>query len=127
MANIHEAVGHQVLRLNWLGDWGTQFGLLAFGLRNGNLEQILAEKNPMQELYNIYVEVNRQVEAEPEVGIEARALFAQLETGNEDLRTQWEMIRNVTIKELEKVYARLGIKFDHYHGEAMYADAKVDF
>ena len=125
VANIQEAVGHKVIRLNWLGDWGTQFGLLAHGLQNSDLEQILNCQDPMNELYNVYVEVNKKAEEDENVATEARSLFAQLEAGNVELKTQWSQIRAATVDSLEKVYSRLGIHFDHYHGEAMYGDQKT--
>ena len=56
---------------------------------------------------------------------EARSLFAQLEAGNAQLKTQWSEIRNATVDSLKNVYERLGIHFDYYHGEAMYGDQKV--
>ena len=125
VANIQAAVGHQVIKINWLGDWGTQFGLLAKGLQTKNLEQILTHADPLQELYKVYVEVNQMASEDPLVASEARDLFAQLEAGNEQLHQDWLAIRATTVESLKKVYAKLGIQFDYYHGEAMYGDAKV--
>ena len=75
----------------------------------------------MHELYNFYVEVNKNAENDENVATEARTLFAQLEAGNLQLKEQWSQIRSATVDSLEKVYSRLGIHFDHYHGEAMYS------
>ena len=125
VANIQEAVGHKVIRLNWLGDWGTQFGLLAHGLQNSDLEQILNCQDPMHELYNVYVKVNKNAENDENIATEARTLFAKLEAGSAQLKTQWSQIRCATVDSLEKVYSRLGIHFDHYHGEAMYGNQKT--
>ncbi len=130
VANIHQSVGHSVTRLNWLGDWGTQFGLLTYGLTH--LDQKRHQKDldlgpgsdPLRQLYNIYVSVNQEAEAKPEIAAEARKLFALLEQGDEGLLKQWAQIRSVTIQALEQVYQKLGIVFDHYHGEAMYGTAK---
>ena len=116
-------MGHHVTRINFLGDWGTQFGLLAFGLQGQNIKEF---QDPIQELNQIYVEVNQQAEKNPEIGLEARKLFAQLEAGEPHLRSQWADIRAATIQALTKVYQRLGITFDHYHGEAMYGDIEVN-
>ena len=110
-------------RINFLGDWGTQFGLLAFGLQGQNIKEF---QDPIQELNQIYVEVNQQAEKNPEISLEARKLFAQLEAGEPHLRSQWADIRAATIQALTKVYQRLGITFDHYHGEAMYGDIEVN-
>ena len=115
-------MGHHVTRINFLGDWGTQFGLLAFGLQGQNIKEF---QDPIQELNQIYVKVNQEAEKNPEIGLEARKLFAQLEAGEPHLRSQWADIRAATIQALTKVYQRLGITFDHYHGEAMYGDIEV--
>ena len=123
VANIHQVLGHNVTRINFLGDWGTQFGLLAFGLKgHKNIKEL---KDPIQELNQIYVEVNQKAEKNPDIGLEARKLFSQLEAGDAHLRSQWADIRAATIKALTEVYQRLGITFDHYHGEAMYGDSET--
>ena len=128
VANIQAAVGHQVIKINWLGDWGTQFGLLAKGLqKKKNLEQILTHADPLQELYKVYVEVNQMASEDPSVASEARELFAQLEAGNGQLHRDWLRIRETTVEALKEVYGKLGIQFDYYHGEAMYGDSKVSF
>ena len=124
-SKIQKVLGHNVTRINFLGDWGTQFGLLAFGLQGGQNQNIKEFQDPIQELNQIYVEVNQKAEKNPDIGLEARKLFAQLEAGEPHLRSQWADIREATIQALTKVYQRLGITFDHYHGEAMYGDIEV--
>ena len=79
----------------------------------------------MHELYKAYVDVNQKAENDENIAKEARNLFAQLEAGDAQLKTQWSQIRSATVDSLEKVYERLGIHFDHYHGEAMYGDVKT--
>ena len=113
VANIHQSLGHKLTKINFLGDWGTQFGLLAYGLQG-------QKQFDLGELYQIYVKVNQEAEENENVAIEARKLFAELEEGNEDLKKQWEEIRNGTIENLKEVYSKLGVEFDHYHGESMY-------
>ena len=126
VANIQAAVGHEVIKINWLGDWGTQFGLLAKGLQSRDLQQILTyEADPLQELYKVYVEVNQKATQNPFIAEEARELFAQLEAGDENLRRDWTQIREAAVEALKETYAKLGIEFDYYHGEAMYGDSKV--
>ena len=88
-------------------------------------EHIFNGPDAMQNLYRIYVEVNRQSESNPQIKDEARRLFSLLESKDECLHAQWSKIRETTVKSLEEVYARLNIRFDHYHGEAMYGDQKV--
>ena len=109
-------------RINWLGDWGTQFGLLAFGLKGQNVKEFT---NPIQQLYQVYVRVNSLAETDPKVGVEAKNLFTRLEAKEDFLTSQWADIREVTIEALSKVYSRLGIRFDYYHGEAMYGNEEV--
>ena len=109
-------------RINWLGDWGTQFGLLAFGLKGQNVKEFT---NPIQQLYQVYVRVNSLAENDPKVGVEAKNLFTRLEAKEDFLTSQWADIREVTIEALSKVYSRLGIRFDYYHGEAMYGNEEV--
>ncbi len=131
VANITEAVGHEVIRVNWLGDWGTQFGLLAAGLENHDLDDILNNNgdngDPMRKLYDVYVDANAKAEADENYAAEAKQAFANLEAGDSRLRGQWERIREVTVSILQEVYARLNIRFDHYHGEAMYGTSTVSW
>ena len=106
MANVNEAVGHRVTRLNFLGDWGTQFGMLAAGLeRKGvDVEDIISDsnnnnkinrtKNAIHRLNEVYVEANSIAEKEPAFSERAKELFRDLEAGNEDLLRQWKIIRN---------------------------------
>ena len=126
IANLHQAVGHEVLRINFLGDWGTQFGLLAFGLQDKDLDALLSKADPMQELFKVYVEANKAAAEDEAVAETAKIKFSQLEAGAPELRSQWQKIRQITVEELTKVYSRLGVEFDLYHGEAMYGDLEVD-
>ena len=102
VANVNEAVGHRVTRLNFLGDWGTQFGMLAAGLerRGVDVEDFISDKNndsknAIQRLNEVYVEANSTAEAEPAFSDRAKELFRELEAGNEDLLRQWKIIREV--------------------------------
>jgi len=105
IANLLEAVGHDVTRLNYLGDWGTQFGLLQYGLDQGwhSLEDIA--KNPIQLLLDIYVRANTLAEKDEQVAATARQLFQQLEKGDDvHLSKSWQDIRHYTVTELQRVY-----------------------
>ena len=105
IANLLEAAGHDVTRLNYLGDWGTQFGLLQYGLDQGwhNLEDIA--KNPIQLLLDIYVRANTLAEKDEQVAATARQLFQQLENGEDvHLSQSWQDIRRYTVTELQRVY-----------------------
>ena len=103
VANVNEAVGHRVTRINFLGDWGTQFGMLAAGLerRGVDVEYIISDKNggtttnnAIQRLNEVYVEANSIAEKEPAFSERAKELFRDLEAGSEDLLRQWKIIRN---------------------------------
>ena len=115
-------VFHVNPRINYLGDWGTQFGLLSAGLAESgkNVNDILKAGNAIQNLYKIYVDANKRAEKDPSFAETAKDSFSRLENGDPSLRRDWKLIRDLTVTELEKVYHRIGIKFDHYHGESMY-------
>ena len=102
MANVNEAVGHRVTRLNFLGDWGTQFGVLAAGLerRGVDVEDFISDdnnnngtKNAIHRLNEVYVEANSVAEKEPAFSERAKELFRDLEAGDEDLLRQWKIVR----------------------------------
>uniref|UniRef100_A0A1B6KMN9 Probable arginine--tRNA ligase, mitochondrial n=1 Tax=Graphocephala atropunctata TaxID=36148 RepID=A0A1B6KMN9_9HEMI len=121
LANLYDHVGHKVTRLTYLGDWGTQFGVLQLGFQMLNLSDAELKRDPIQQLYNAYIVGNRLVEEEEEAADEARNIFSRLESNDESpVMERWKMIRKVTVDELEKTYARLGVKFDEYHWESMY-------
>ncbi len=127
VANVNEAVGHRVTRLNWLGDFGTQFGLLAAGLqRSGTDVHVIAKQpDPVQELNEIYVLANAEAESNEEFSKLARKLFSDLERGDSELRRQWSVIRELTVRALDEVYDRLNVRFDATDGEAMYSGKPV--
>lgn len=120
VGNIHEAVGHEVTRLNYLGDWGTQFGLLAAGMEATNSTMDDVKEDPIKKMVDIYVKANKLAEENPEFATKAREAFSKLERGDEELTNQWKLLREYTIRELERTYKRLNIQFDVFHGEAMY-------
>ena len=129
IANIHEVVGHNVVRLNYLGDWGTQFGYLMAGLKHHQIENIAdleklcdTSTTVINKLNEIYVEANSLAENDPELNKTAKNYFACLESGDSTLIKQWELIRNITVEELEKTYKRLNVSIDVYHGESMYSN-----
>lgn len=120
LANLYEANGWEVVRMNYLGDWGKQFGLLALGWRRFGSEEEL-KKDAVQHLYNVYVEINRLAEdgAEGEkIHEEARAFFKGMEDGKEENLVEWAKFRDLSIKQYEKTYDRLNVHFDDYSGES---------
>lgn len=119
IGNVNKHFNNKVTKINYLGDWGTQFGLLQYGLKAKNIDTEQLKTNPIKTLYEAYVFANKLSTTDENVQIEARKYFADIEQGKTDLQS-WKQIRTVTIQELEKVYQRLGIQFDAYHWESDY-------
>ena len=121
LANLYEANGWDVKRLNYLGDWGKQFGLLALGWRRFGDEQKLQE-NPVQHLFDVYVEINKLASEEggkgEQIHEEAREVFKGMEDGKEENLLEWERFRNLSIEKYKETYARLNVHFDEYRGES---------
>ncbi|XP_047989480.1 probable arginine--tRNA ligase, mitochondrial [Leguminivora glycinivorella] len=119
IANINKYYNHDVTRINYLGDWGTQFGLLQYGLKAKKLNLDDIKDKPIEKLYEAYVYANKLASTDENVREEARRYFTSIEQGQEDLGN-WKKIREFTVQELEKVYQRLGIQFDDYLWESDY-------
>lgn len=120
LSNLFQSIGHDVKRLNYLGDWGTQFGFLQFGLDQQWFSWDEISKKPIQLLLDIYVRANAMAEKDENVSVTARNLFQQLESGDERLSKIWNEIRRYTVTELRQMYARLGVKFDEFNWESQY-------
>lgn len=124
LANIAEKNGYNAVRINHLGDWGTQFGKLIVAYKLwGDKEAI--EASPIQELLKIYVKFHERAETDESLNEQARASFKSLEDGDEEARALWKWFRDASLKEFETIYDLLGIRFDSYAGEAFYND-KMD-
>lgn len=119
ISRIFQARGWKVIKINHLGDWGTQFGKLMSAYRRWGKAEDLDER-PMAALYKLYVKFHEQEVSDPTLIDEAREWFSKLEKGDQDARELWEWFRELTMKELDKLYARLGIEFDHFWGESFY-------
>lgn len=119
LARIFETLGYDVVRLNYLGDWGTQFGKLIVAYRRfGTKEEV--EANPIQSLLDLYVRFHKEAEEDPALEDEARAAFRALEEGREEETALWRWFRELSLAEFEKQYHRLGVHFDSYTGESAY-------
>lgn len=116
--------GYDVVGLNHLGDWGTQFGKLISAYNRWVDEEAL-EKAPIDELLRIYVKFHEEAEKDPSLEDEGRMYFKKLETGDKDAQALWKRFRDLSLKEFERVYDILGVKFDSLAGEAFYND-KMD-
>ena len=120
LSNLFQSLGHDVKRLNYLGDWGTQFGLLQYGLDQGWLSWEEISKRPIHSLLEIYVKANAMADKDECVSATARNLFQRLEQGDEELSKNWNEIRRYTVTELRHMYARLGVQFDEFNWESQY-------
>ena len=121
---IYDSQGYNTVRVNHLGDYGTQFGklIVAFKLW-GNKEAV--EANPIPELLKLYIQFLDEAEKHPEMEDEARAWFTKLENGDEEAKALWQWFRDESLKEFARVYDLLDIEFDSYNGESFYSD-KMD-
>ena len=121
IANLYEAMGADVIRLNHLGDYGTQFGKQIVAYRKwGDKEKV--EANPIPELLALYTKFHVEAAEHPELDDEAREAFRKLENGEEEEVALWQWFREVSLKEFGGVYDILDIKFDNYNGESFYSD-----
>ena len=121
IGNILEKLGYKVVRINHLGDFGTQFGKIIYAYLNfGDKEKV--DENPIEELVKLYVEFHELVKKHPEIDDKAREIFKDLELGHEEYYKLWEHFREVSLTEYMKVYEMLNVRFDSYNGEAFYND-----
>ena len=115
-------VGHDVVRDNHLGDWGTQFGLLIVGMREWGNEQTLVD-DPIRELERVYKLASERAEQDHGFAASARAELAKLQAGDADNRALWRHFVDVSRSALDAVYEELGVTFDQWLGESAYHDA----
>jgi arginyl-tRNA synthetase len=121
IGNILEKLGYKVVRINHLGDFGTQFGKIIYAYLNfGDKEAV--EKNPIEELMKLYVEFHELAKENPELEDKAREIFKELEQNNPEYVSLWKHFRQVSLEEYMKVYDLLNVYFDSYDGEAFYND-----
>ncbi len=118
---IYDFLGYDTVRINHLGDYGTQFGKMIVAYRRwGNKEDV--EKSPIQTLLSYYVKFHEEAEKDPSLEEEARTTFTLLENGAEDETALWKWFRDESLREFSRVYKMLGIEFDSYAGESFYSD-----
>lgn len=119
--NIYTALGYNVVGINHLGDWGTQFGKLIVAYKKwGNKEAV--ERDDVKELSRIYVKFHEEAEKNPALDDEARAWLVKMQEGDKEALDLWKWFCEVSMKEFNRIYDRLGIKFDSYAGESFYND-----
>ena len=122
VANLHRALGYKVEGINYLGDWGKQFGLVAVGFPEYGDP---ARRKDMAHLVEVYVKANKRAEAEPAFDERARDFFRRMEAGEPEALALWKEFRETSLRDFERIYARLGVKFEHMEGESFY-QGKMD-
>lgn len=118
---IYKYLGYNVIGVNHLGDYGTQFGKLIEGYKRWGNEYNIDE-NPIDELTKIYIRINNACKEDESILEECRNNFKKLEEGDTYCTELWEKFKDVSLKEFQKVYDILGTKFDSWNGEAFYSD-----
>ena len=118
---IYDFLGYDTVRINHLGDYGTQFGKMICAYRRwGNKEDVM--KEPIKTLLSYYTKFHVEAEKDPSLDQEARDIFTRLEKGEPEEVELWQWFRDESLKEFNRVYAMLGIEFDSYAGESFYSD-----
>ncbi len=118
---IYDCLGYDTVRINHLGDYGTQFGKMISAYRRwGNREDV--EREPIKTLLSYYTKFHEEAEKHPELEQEARDIFKRLEDGEPEEMELWQWFRDESLKEFTKVYKMLDIEFDSYAGESFYSD-----
>jgi len=116
---ILQKCGYQTIAINHVGDWGTQFGKLMVACTLWGTKANI-EKNPIQELFKLYVKFHEEAKENPQLILEGRAWFKKLELGDAKATELWDWFRTESLTEFSRIYELLGIEFDSYHGEAFY-------
>ncbi|KLO07650.1 arginyl-tRNA synthetase [Schizopora paradoxa] len=131
LSNLYTANGWDVTRMNYFGDWGKQYGLLAVGFERYGSEEKL-EANPIMHLFEVYVKINADMKKEKEDGVpevtdeKAKEVFKAMEDGDEKILGLWKRFRDLSLKSYEKLYTRLNVGFDVYAGESLVEPAQID-
>ena len=124
LGHIYSKLGYKAIRINHLGDWGKQFGMLIVAYKLwGDKEAI--EANPIDELLKLYVRINAEADENPELDEQARQWFKKLEDGDQEALDLWQWFRDESLVEFNRIYDKLDVSFDYFHGEAFYND-KMD-
>ncbi len=124
ISKIVEKLGYHPIKINHIGDWGTQFGKLIVAYKKWGNEKDIHE-DPIQALLELYVRFHEEVEEHPELEDEGREWFRKLESNDEEARRLWSWFREESLLEFQRIYNILDIEFDSYNGEAFYND-KMD-
>jgi arginyl-tRNA synthetase len=147
LSNLYEGAGWDVKRINYLGDWGKQYGLLALAFENYGDEEAL-KADPINHLFDVYVKINKDLAVEKEqitaleaagkteeaqklkddgIDEQARRYFKAMTDNDDKAIAQWARFRELSIKRYKQTYARLNIHFDDYSGESQVKQERMDF
>lgn len=124
IGHIYSKLGYNSIRINHLGDWGKQFGMLIVAYKLWG-DKAAVEANPIDELLKLYVRINAEADENPELDEQARQWFKKLEDGDQEAWDLWKWFRDESLVEFNRIYDKLNVSFDHFHGEAFYND-KMD-
>jgi len=116
ISNISEFNGYKTIKVNYLGDWGTQFGKLIFAFKKWGDEKKF-KKNPVKHLYELYIKANKKIYEE-----KARSEFLRLEKGDNTNLSLWKKFKEISVDDFEKIYSKLDVQFDVYLGESRYEE-----
>ena len=118
---ISKFCGYNAVGINHLGDWGTQFGKLIVAYKKWGDDEDIKKRN-IRALLDLYVRFHKEAETHPELEDEGRHWFKKIEEGDKEALAIFESFKQITLREVQKVYDRLGITFDSYAGESFYND-----
>lgn len=124
LSNIFRKIGYNTIKINHLGDWGKQFGLLMVAYKKWGSQEAV-EANPIDELLKLYVRINAEIENDPSLDEEGRLWFKKLEDGDPEATELWQWFRDESLMEFNRIYELLGVEFNSLNGEAFYND-KMD-
>ncbi len=127
LANILDFQGYKIIRDNHLGDWGTQFGKLIVAIKKwSSLEAIEKSEKPIKDLVDLYVKFHDEAEKDNTLENEGRAWFTKLEKGDKEAKKIWKTCVKLSLKEFERVYKVLGVKFNTAYGESFFEDKMAE-
>ncbi|MGM0754234.1 MAG: arginine--tRNA ligase [Bacillota bacterium] len=125
IATIAEKCGYTTEKINYIGDWGTQFGKLIVAFKKwGNHQQV--RENPISELFILYKKFHQEAETDPSLEEEGRRAFKLLEDGDKEVTELWRWFKDESLEAFKTIYSLLGVEFDSYNGEAFFNDKMAE-
>lgn len=121
LKKLHEFVGYKCVGINYVGDWGTQFGKMMVAYKKWG-DRKTVEEGGVDALVDLYVRINNAIPEDPSLADEARAEFCKMEQGDEENLALWRWLVEMSIKANDVTLNQLGISFDSYKGESAYTD-----